>query len=94
MALDFALYDKPAIYLNYNTVSSNNWSVEKLYGFEHFKSMPSSKSVYWINKKEEILEVVDNAINKKDKLTNVTWLDFIAEYRNTASKNIAKEIIK
>lgn len=94
MALDFSLYDKPAIYLNYNTVKSNDWSVEKIYGFEHFKSMPSSKSVYWINKKEEILKVVDKAINKKDKLTNVTWLDVIAEYRNTASHNIAKEIIK
>jgi hypothetical protein len=94
MALDFAVYNKPAIYINYHAENTNGWSVERLYNFEHFKSMPSTNSVYWINKKEEILEIVDQAIQKKGKLTNVEWLNIIAEKRSQASSNIAKEIIK
>ncbi len=56
MVFDFAVFDKPCLFLNYNVENKKdkNWSIEKVYNFVHFRSMPIGKEVFWIKSKEEM----------------------------------------
>ncbi len=54
MAHDFAVYDKPCLYLNYNPIEKSNFKVEEVFNFQHFKSLKDLDAVVWINSKEEI----------------------------------------
>lgn len=93
MALDFAMYSKPAIYLNYNPVQSNDWNVEKIYNFQHFRSIDNLTPVVWLNDKNDIAQVIESALINTKALDNLEWLDKIAEHRKDSSKNIAKYIV-
>jgi hypothetical protein len=56
MAFDFAMFNKPCLYINYDQKNQLNtkWSVRKIYQFQHFRSMPNADCVIWWNNKEEI----------------------------------------
>jgi len=56
MVFDFAVFDKPCLFINYKAERKvdKNWSIEKVYNFVHFRSMPTGKEVFWINSKDEI----------------------------------------
>lgn len=93
MAFDFAMFNKPCIFINYDQKKKKekNWSVKTIYQFQHFKSMPNSNAVIWLNNKEEIakkvvLEAQQNTIMNewKEKL--------LGEYKRAAA-NIRKTII-
>ena len=88
MAHDFAFFNKPCAYLNYDTIKDINWSVKTIYKFQHFKSMPTKESVYWINKKEDFIPVIVNAIGNK-KCLGKDWLKVV----NLDYKNIAENIV-
>ena len=68
MAHDFAVFDKPCLYLNYNPVIDSKWSVEKIYAFQHFRSMKGLNAVGWINNKEEFIEKVLHCIEKPEEV--------------------------
>ena len=55
MVFDFAAFDKPCIFINYDKELENaDWSVEKIYNFVHFRSITSPEAVLWLNSKAEI----------------------------------------
>jgi hypothetical protein len=56
MVFDFAVFDKPCLYLHYNVENKNDesWSSKKVYDFVHFRSMPTGKEVIWLRSKNEI----------------------------------------
>ncbi len=62
MALDFAFFDKPGIFLKYDTVPDPKWSTSVVYQFQHFRSMEQLDAVLSVGSKEEILEKVSLAI--------------------------------
>jgi hypothetical protein len=92
MAHDFAMFKKPAVYVNYNPVISKTWNVETIYKFQHFRSMSDLKPVIWLNSKEDVKPVLDKILSNP-KLDNEKWLNVISENRETASENIAKKIL-
>jgi len=92
MAHDFAMFNKPAIYLNYNSVPSEEWNIATIYQFQHFKSMGTLQPVLWLNSKDEI-QFILNRIFENPTVANVQWMDIIAEHRATASLNIANTLI-
>ncbi len=92
MAHDFAMFQKPAIYFNYNPVYSNDWNVETIYQYQHFRSMGDLDPVLWLNSKEDTKLILDKALNQPT-LDNEKWLNRIAEFRENASHNIANKII-
>lgn len=63
MALDFTFFDKPGIFLKYDSVPNSNWSTRVVYQFQHFRSMGDLDAVITIESKEEILYKVNLAIN-------------------------------
>lgn len=91
MAHDFAMFNKPAIYLNYNPVTSKEWNIETIYQFQHFKSMGTLNPVLWLNSKNEIKKVL-NSVFEQPKVDNFKWLNVIAEHRETASVKIANTL--
>ncbi|SHN09659.1 hypothetical protein [Polaribacter sp. KT 15] len=92
MAHDFAIFNKPAAYLNYNSVIDKRWSVETIYKFQHFRSMPNQNQLYWINSKEEILKIINLAINHKKSLGK-EWLRVINCDNKNSSLNIVNQIL-
>lgn len=58
MAFDFAMFKKPCVFINYDQKNKTNpdWSVETIYKFQHFRSMPSKEAVIWLNSKNEIID--------------------------------------
>lgn len=62
MAFDFAMFQKPCIYINYDQKEkvNPNWSVDTIYNYQHFRSMPNTDAVYWWNSKDEINKILKN----------------------------------
>ncbi|WP_284651838.1 UDP-glycosyltransferase [Flavobacterium terrisoli] len=56
MVFDYVSFDKPCCYVNYDVPNSQfpKWTVNNIYKFIHFRSMPSKDAVLWINKPDEI----------------------------------------
>ncbi|GAB1309275.1 hypothetical protein KH5_19580 [Urechidicola sp. KH5] len=94
MAHDFAVYNKPAIYFNYNPVKNDKWKVEKIYEYQHFRSMGNLKPVIWLNRKEDIKNTLIQVMQGDVYLDNTDWLNLIAENRQKASENISNFISK
>jgi hypothetical protein len=79
IAHDFATFNKPTCYINYDQEFSNNWTVKVIYKFEHFRSMGNLSAVEWINSKADIKQIILNSLYKpamisKDRLK---WLNRI-----------------
>jgi hypothetical protein len=77
MALDFATFNKPCVYLNYDVVKDDNWSTEFIYKFHHFKSMKDLEAVGWINSKSEISNIILDLLNENTSIgkDKKLWLE-------------------
>lgn len=93
MAHDFAVYDKPCLYLNYNPKIDKNWSVENIYKFEHFRSMENLDAVGWINSKSEFLPKIKKALWSPNEIgtERKKWLEKIIMH---PLENNSKELTK
>jgi hypothetical protein len=77
MAMDFAVYDKPGIYVAYNPRgASPRWNVHDCYRLPHIRSVHELQPVYWARSPEELGELVLHAIrNPGEKRTQRrAWL--------------------
>jgi hypothetical protein len=107
MAHDFAMFEKPAFYLNYMPQSEinlsqnkhiKNWSIKAIYKYQHFKSMQNLNPVYWINKKEDF-RILPDKISNYDKTVHADqkkWRDKIIgeELYKKASLHLVTELLK
>ncbi len=99
MVFDFITFNKPCIYINYDTdiITENNWRINKIYKFVHFRSMPSNDAVLWINFRSEIENIIKKAINKPSSTLKQAnkWFKIInIEEPQKASEFIWKAINK
>lgn len=53
IAHDFSVFDKPCIYINYDQKFAENWSVNTIYKFQHFRSMDGLDAVVFVNSFDE-----------------------------------------
>ena len=68
MAHDFAILDKPCLYLNYDPVEDSKFKVEDVFNFEHFNSMKDIEAVGWINGKNEIYNKIFEGLDTPEKV--------------------------
>jgi hypothetical protein len=97
MAHDFAVLNKPCLYLNYNPVPNSTLKVEDVYKFQHFRSMKNLDAVGWIDSKEELGTMVLKAINTPELVgkDRIEWMKTIVKYPLEAnSKNLANALEK
>lgn len=92
MAFDFAMFNKPCIFINYDQEIKKNsdWSVKTIYKFQHFTTMPSRDTVIWLNSKEEFVEKISNGEYNPDAMQR--WKKIVIENYKDASAAIRKEL--
>ena len=96
MAHDFAILDKPCLYLNYDPIDNSKFKVEDVFNFEHFRSMKNIDAVGWINNKNEISNKIFEAINTPNKVgkDRKDWLEKIVLHPIEGNSNKLIEKIK
>lgn len=92
MAFDFGMFKKPCIYINYDQEYkvNPNWSVQKIYNFQHFKSMPSKNVVVWWQQKNIIKQLLLDL--KWNEVTNI-WIEKVLEDYDSSSTKVMNSII-
>jgi hypothetical protein len=103
MAHDFAMFNKPAYYLNYmpekdhrsmKTKYFEGWNNEWIYRLQHFRSMPERSPVSWINSKNDFNKLIEDLKTGRNnnKEAQTQWLDKVVGFINIekASNNIAE----
>lgn len=97
MAHDFAVLNKPCLYLNYDPVKNSTFKVEDIYNFQHFRSLKKLNGVEWINAKSEIIEKISLALNHPNTIAvdRNKWMEIIVQHPlNESSTNLVNEIKK
>ncbi len=92
MAFDFGMFNKPCIYINYDIEENKDWSVEKVYRYPHFKSMPSQNVVHWIHSKNGILDTIQKALEQPSISKINDWYEIVTGNIEEPSKKIIKEL--
>ena len=95
MVFDFAIFNKPCLYLNYNPVVNSVFKVEMSYEFQHFKSMQGLNPVGWINSKEQIVDSIKEALLKPDEVVKdkQLWFQKVVHHPlDQASNRIATQL--
>ena len=91
MAFDFAMFHKPCIFINYDQEVKCNkeWSVNTIYQFQHFRSMPDKNCVIWWNKKSELSQIIEKDMKSYSSSAVTNWLIKVIGDKKNASKNIS-----
>ena len=81
MALDAALLKKASCYINYDVESKYDWTVKRIYRFIHFKMIKKINPVFWVNKRGDMFNVINEALNhpEKTELGRNLWINNITE---------------
>ena len=79
MVFYFAIFNKPCLYINYDVANKKekDWSVNKIYQFVHFRSMPSKEAVSWISDSQSIANLIEMNLSKSQNSEAVKWLEKI-----------------
>jgi hypothetical protein len=84
MVFDFAVFNKPCLYINYNAKNKklSYWNSQTIYEFVHFRSMPNSKAVIWLNSSEEIASKIEKTLadSKKNVSYAKSWFEIINQH--------------
>lgn len=93
MVFDAVCHNKPCAYINFNpkNIDLKNWSVEKIYQFKHFESMPNKEAVIWINSKKEIADKILEGLQNPEPYVKQAkkWFEVINQHPpNKASQRI------
>ncbi len=98
MVFDYVSHKKPCAFMNYNPESKDSsWSVEKIYNYVHFRSMPDN-AVVWLNSPDEIADKIEMML--RDEAQKVVanaqeWFEKINQHpAKDASKRIWEGIAK
>jgi hypothetical protein len=95
MAHDFAVYNKPCLYLNYDPVNPSTFKVKDVYGFQHFKSMAEIVPVGWINNRLDFKDKIQQALDDSETTgpDRLQWMQKIVKHPlQNNSQNLAQEI--
>ena len=87
MAFDFWMFNKPCVFINYDQQNKKeeDWSVKKIYEFQHFKSMTNQKAVIWLNSKEEISKTI--VLENNQNAAMEQWKEkVLGDYKNASNK--------
>lgn len=106
MAHDFAMFNKPAFYVNYNPEPSEEsliiahakkWSVKTIYKYQHFQSMKNLDAVYWITSKDDFKQIIPiiSVSNHPKKEDQRKWRDKIIgnDLYKKSSQKLIEELL-
>jgi hypothetical protein len=82
MAMDFAAFDKPAIFIAYDPPSPDaHWSSENIYRLPHFKTTHQLQPVHWVRSRSDVSRVVMHALAHPEEKADARrrWLHLHVE---------------
>ncbi|MEK8180221.1 UDP-glycosyltransferase [Flavobacterium buctense] len=104
MVFDYVSFQKPCAYINYDVPNEQfpDWAVKNIYKFIHFRSMPNSNAVLWVNSPAEIEDCLVKGMGNEanDVIVNAQqWFEKINQHPTelaseriwTAIETITKE---
>jgi hypothetical protein len=77
MAMDFAIYDKPGIYIAYDPPgATGEWRIENTYKLPHFAGVHRLQPVYWARSADDLGEQVLRALQcpREKRAARQAWL--------------------
>lgn len=84
MVFDYASYNKPCAYINYDVHDKiySHWSVEKIYNFVHFRSMPNGAAIVWLNSPKEIASKIEKTLKDSNETVKhaENWFKIINQH--------------
>jgi hypothetical protein len=96
MAMDFAVYDKPGIFVAYNPKGAAPWwNVHDCYLLPHIKSVHELQPVYWARSREELAPLVLHALRNpgEKRAERHAWLHrHVLQPMGEASERFAKTL--
>lgn len=93
MAFDFGMFKKPCVYINYDHKQDANWSVDTIYKYQHFRSMPNQNSVFWLNSPEQVPQVFGQLLVTSETAIEA-WFHIVVNHATEASENIKKILLQ
>ena len=99
MVFDYAAYNKPCAFINYNYLNASN-SYEKgvyVYDFVHFRSMPSQNAVIWLSNPSTIANQLEDVLENPQKTVTKAkeWFEIINDHPpENACKRVWEQIHK
>ncbi len=96
MGMDFAVFDKPAVYVAYDPPGVGGWRVMDLYRLPHFHCVHELQPVYWAHGAGELGELVHRALAhpEEKREARARWLrEIVAHPLNQASERCAGTIL-
>ena len=98
MGMDFAIFDKPGIFVAYNPEGHvEKWDIDDYYGLPHFDSVHQLQPVYWARSPQELGELVLHALKNRfeKREARKAWLELIVRQPlDSASERFADEMRK
>lgn len=97
MGLDFALFDKPAVYVAYNPQGAGDWDVMDLYRLPHFRCVHALQPVYWARSAEDLGVQVHRALAHpgEKSAARARWLrEVVAFPPDRASERCAAALLE
>ena len=91
MAFDFTMFNKPCVFINYDQSAKNSedWSVQTIYQFQHFRSMPNKEVIMWWNHKESLDSLI-KPFKTDYEIENIQkWSKIVIGNSDKASHNIS-----
>ncbi|MEO7310322.1 MAG: hypothetical protein ABIX01_08000 [Chitinophagaceae bacterium] len=93
MGLDFAHFNKPAIYLNYPIDPNPNpyYLIHEIYGLQHFRTLQDLDGIVWVYKKEDLANKIVEVLTKPNEVATerLKWKKLLTNDITDATKNIA-----
>jgi hypothetical protein len=97
MGIDFAVLDKPAVYVAYNPPGAGDWDVKDLYRLPHFRSVHALQPVYWARNAGELGDLVRRALDRpgEKSTARARWLrEVVAFPLDRASARCAAALLE
>lgn len=93
MVFDYVAHHKACAFINYDVLHKKimDWSVKKIYNYVHFRSMPNTEAVLWINNPEAIASIIEQGMAKNSSAIEEAkqWFEIINRHPpQEASKRI------
>jgi hypothetical protein len=84
MALDFAINQKPAVYLAYPPASWHSeeiWKIENVYRFPHFKQIQKYNPVSWARDRNDLKGIIEDCLRNPERLepNRIDWVNFLVK---------------
>jgi hypothetical protein len=84
MVFDYVAHHKACAFINYDVANKkiSDWSVKKIYNYVHFRSMPNTETVFWINSPDEIATIIKKGISDNQIVIESAkkWFEIINQH--------------